>query len=71
MLKELPAGEGLQVLRAEEGWKLGDDAQLIPGDLLVPGPVEGFASGDLLVLRRGAVRAVAAGLRPGWQPVGV
>lgn len=71
LLKELPAIAGLQVLRVEEDWKLGEDGQFIPGDLLVLGPVEGFGSGDLLVLRRGAVRTVAAGLRSGWQPVGV
>lgn len=59
------------MLRVEEDWKLGDGAQFIPGDLLVVGPIEGFASGDLLVLRRGAVRTVAAGLRSGWQAIGV
>lgn len=71
LLKEIPAIAGLQVLRVEEDWKFSEDWQFIPGDLLVLGPVEGFASGNLLVLRRGSVRTVSAGLRSGWQPLGV
>jgi hypothetical protein len=71
LLKELPAAEGLQVLRVEEDWKLEEGAPFIPGDLLIVGPVEGFTAGDLLVLRRGSVRQVSTGLRTGWQAVGV
>lgn len=63
--------QGLEVLRVEEEWNLDAQRQFIPGDLLVLGPVESFVAGDLLVLRRGAVRQVSSGLRTGWQPVGV
>ena len=70
LLKELPAGEDLVVVRVQEEWRL-EEGDFRAGDLLVLAPVESAANGDLLLLRRGSLRRVSGAMRTGWRAEGV
>lgn len=69
LLRVLPAGEELRVVRVDESWKL--DHSIWPGDLLVLAPASQVELSGLLVLRRGSAFILANEPRSGWKAQGV